>query len=116
MSPSKKQQFESIQKWSLKIINGRRNGVKLPSINFIRNRMCAIEVFKCLNGLAPTDFRRVKHSKETCGNEQNLLLPRVKSEAGRKTLAFKGVKIFNEVPSSLKSEIHPDVQELQQGC
>ena len=49
-------------------------------------------------------FQRVKHSKATRGNEQSLLLPRVKSEAGRKTFAFKGVKIFNEVPSSLKSE------------
>ena len=31
-------------------------------------------------------------------------MPRVKSEAGRKTFAFKGVKIFNKVPNSLKSE------------
>ena len=85
MSPSKKQRFESIQIRSLKIINGRRKSVKLPSINHIRNRMCAVEVFKCLNGLAPPDFmeyfQRVKHSKATRGNEHSLLLPRVKSEA-----------------------------------
>ena len=108
MSPSKKQQFESIQIRSLKIINGRRSSVKLPSINHIRNRMCAVEVFKCLNGLAPPDsmeyFKRVKHSKATRGNEHNLMLPRVKSEAGRKTFAFQGVKIFNKVPNKLKSE------------
>ena len=72
--------------------NGRRTGVKLPSVNHIRNRMCAVEVFKCLNGLAPPDFmeyfQRVKHCKSTRGNEHSLLLPRVKSEAGRKTFAF----------------------------
>ena len=108
MSPSKKQRFESIPIRSLKIINGRRNSVKLPSINHIRNRMCAVEVFKCLNGLAPPDFieyfQRLQHGKATRGNEHSLLLPRVKSEAGRKTFAFQGVKIFNKVPNKLKSE------------
>ena len=93
---------------SLKIINGRRNSVKLPSINRIRNRICAVEVFKCLNGLAPPDFmeyfQRVKHSKATRGNEHSLLLPRVKSEARRKTFTLQGVKIFNKVPNKLKSE------------
>ena len=61
--------------------------------------MCAVEVFKCLNSLAPPefmkDFQRVKHVKETRGNENSLLMPRVKSEAGRKTIAFQGAKIFN---------------------
>ena len=70
--------------------------------------MCAVEVFQCLNGLAPPDFmeyfQRVKHGKETRGNENSLLLPRVKSEAGRKTFAFQGAKIFNKVPNRLKRE------------
>ena len=90
MSPSKKQQFENIQMRSLKIINGRRNSVKLPSVNHIRNRMCAIEVFKCLNGLAPPNymkyFKRAQHCKGTRGNKHSLTLPRIKSEAGRKLL------------------------------
>ena len=70
--------------------------------------MYAVEVFKCLNRLAPPDFmeyfQRVKHSKATRGNELSLLLPRVKSEAGRKTFAFQGVKFFNKVPRKLQSE------------
>ena len=70
--------------------------------------MCAVEVFKCLNGLAPSDvmeyFQRVKHSKETRGNKNSLLLLRIKSEAGRKKFAFQGVKIVNKVPNRLKSE------------
>ena len=47
--PNKKHQFEKIQMRCLKIINGKRDSVKLPSINHIRNKMCAIEAFKCLN-------------------------------------------------------------------
>ena len=70
--------------------------------------MCAVEVFQCLNGLAPYDFmeylQRVKHGKKTHGNENSLLLRRVKSEAGRKTFAFQGSKIFNKVPNRLKKE------------
>ena len=41
----------------LKIINGKRNSVKLPSINHIRNKMCAIEMFKCWNGISPPDYK-----------------------------------------------------------
>ena len=41
---------------------------------------------------APPDFMEyfqgIKHYKETRGNEHSLLLPKVKSEAGRKTFAF----------------------------
>ena len=70
--------------------------------------MCAVEVFKFMNGLALPDFMEyfqpVKHSKATRGNEHNLLLPREKSEAGRGVFAFQGAKIFNKVPKKLKSE------------
>ena len=43
-SPNNKQQLEKIQMRCLKIINGKRNSVKLTSINHIRNKMCGIEV------------------------------------------------------------------------
>ena len=108
MSPNKKQQFEKILMRCLKIINGKRNSVKLPSINHIRNKMCAIEVFKCLNGISPPDykeyFKRLGHCKGTRGNDHSLLLPKVKSEAGRKTFGFLGAKIFNRLPNNMKTE------------
>ena len=70
--------------------------------------MCAVEVVKCLNGLAPPDlmeyFQHVQHSKATRGNEHTLLLPGVKSEAAWKTFAFQGVQMFTKVPKKLKSE------------
>ena len=90
------------------IINGKRNSVKLPSINHIRNKMCAIEVFKCLNGISPPDFKeylkRLGHCKGARGNGHSLLLPKVKSEAGRKTFGFLGAKIFNKLPNNMKTE------------
>ena len=44
MSPNKKQQFEKIQMRCLKIINGKRNSVKLPSINHIRKKCVQLKV------------------------------------------------------------------------
>ena len=69
--------------------------------------MCANEVFKCLNGTSPHDyetyFKHLDHCS-TSRNDHSLLLPKVKSEAGRKTLAFLGAKIFNKLPSHMKNE------------
>ena len=51
---SKKQRLETLQDRVTRIIDGNRKSEdKLPRINHIRNRLCALEVFKCLNGLAP---------------------------------------------------------------
>ena len=103
MSPNRKQQVEKIQMRCLKIINGKRNCVTLPSINHIRNKMCAIEVLKCLNGISPPDykeyFKRLGHCKGTRGNDHSLLLPKVKSEAGRKTLRFWVLKFSANFPT-----------------
>ena len=68
-------------------------------MSHIRNKMCTIEVFTCLNGVLPPDyekcFKRLDHCKGIRGNNHSLLLPKVKSEAGRNTFAFLGAKIFN---------------------
>ena len=92
----------------LKIINGKRDSVKLPSINNIKNKMFEIEVFKCLNGISPPDyteyFKRLDHCKSTRGNDHSLLLPKVKFEEGRKTFGFLGAKIFIKLPNNMKTE------------
>ena len=76
--------------------------MKLPSINHIRHKMCAIEVFKCFNGISPPEykeyFKRLDHCKSTRGNDHSLLLPKVKSEASRKPFGSLGVKIFKKLP------------------
>ena len=80
----------------------------LPSINHIRSKMCAIEVFKFLNGFLPLDyneyFKHLDHWKDTRGNDHSLLLPKLKSEADRKTFGFLGAKIFNKFPNNMKTE------------
>ena len=92
---------------ALKIVNGQSNTVQLPAVQQIRNRNCAVDVFKCLNGLAPPVyndyFTRTCHKKNTRSNNKNLVLPRVRSESGRKTFAFYGAKIFNSLPNDMKT-------------
>ena len=45
------------------------------------------------------------HCKGTRGNDHSLLLPKVRSEAGRKIFGFLGTKIFNKLPSNMKVEL-----------
>ena len=108
IADSRKQQFENIQMRALRIVNGQSNSVQLPTVQQIRNKNCAVDVFKCLNGLAPSVYKdyftRTCHTKSTRGNNKNLVLPRVRSESGRKTFAFYGAKIFNSLPNDMKTE------------
>ena len=81
------------------MINGNRHSVQLEKVSSIRNKMCALEVFKTLNGVSPhaflNYFTRVNHSQCTRANANNIVLLKVKSEAGKKALSFQGAKVFN---------------------
>ena len=70
--------------------------------------MCAIEVFKCLNGVSSPECEKyficLYHCKGTCRNDHSLLLPKVKSEAGRRTFAFLDARTLNKLPSNMKNE------------
>ena len=98
-SVTHKTQMENIQSRALRIINNNTNLVSLPTVNHTRNKRCALEVFKCLNGLAPRMFQdyftKISHFKETRGNNTNLVLPKVRTETGRETFAFQGSLIYN---------------------
>ena len=98
--------MEHIQLRASILINNPSTVNILPNINHQRNKRCAVEVFKCLNGLSPclfdNYFVKISHSKETRGNNKNLVLPRVRTEAGRKTFAFQGSAIFNRLPAEMK--------------
>ena len=65
-------------------------------------------VFKCLNGTVPTVLRncfpRMSHSKGTRGNKRDLILPKVKTECGRKSFGFQGALVFDKLPDDLKTE------------
>ena len=85
-------QFERIRKRVSNIIYGKSQRVNLPIVSHARNRKCVIEVFKCQNGLAPRIFTEyfkiIQHQKDTRGNSSSLLLPKVRTEAGRKSFLF----------------------------
>lgn len=106
IADSRKQKFENIQMRALRIVNGQSNSVQLPTVQQICNKNCAVHVFKCLNGLASSVYKdyftRTCHTRSTRGNNKNLVLPRVGSESERKTFAFYGAKIFNNLPNDMK--------------
>ena len=81
ISESRKQQFENIQIRALKIINRQNKSVGLLTVQQISHRNCTIEVFKCLNGLAPSVyidfFIRTNQTRNTRANNKNLILPEV---------------------------------------
>ena len=108
MAPSKKALSENIQKRALKVINGNRHSVKLEKVSSIRNKICALEVFKTLNGASPHAFQnyfvRVKHSQCTRANAKNVVLPKVRSKAGKMTFSFQGAKVFNRLNNEIKTE------------
>ena len=63
---------------------------------------------KCLNGIAPMAFHnyftRVSHSKCTRGNNKNIAIPKIRTEAGKKIFEYQGAIIFNKLSSDLKTE------------
>ena len=90
------------------MINGNRHSVKLEKVSSLRNKMCALEVFKTLNGVSPHAFQnyfaRVNHSQCTRANTKNIILPKVKSETGKKAFSFQGAKVFNKLTDEMKTE------------
>ena len=109
MTQSKKLRFEIFQDRAMRIINGnRKSDVKLPRINHLRNRLCALEVFKCLNGIVPKAFEnyftRNSHKMNTRNNNKSVVIPKVRTETGRKTFSFQGAKIFNKLSNNLQAE------------
>ena len=76
IADSRKQHFENIQMRALRIVNGQSNSVQLPTVQQIRNKNSAVDVFKYLNGLAPSVYKdyftRTCHTKSTRGNNKNL--------------------------------------------
>ena len=93
---------------AIKVIKGNRHSVQLEKVSSIRNKMCALEVFKTLNGVSPHTFQnhftRVNHSQCPRANAKNIVLPEVKSEAGKKAFSIQGAKVFNKLTDEMKTE------------
>ena len=80
------------------------------SIENIRKRQIATDVFKAINKIGPScfhnTFQRFEHSYRTRGNKSIIRLPKVKTEFCRKSFKFQGARIFNELPPDMKNEIY----------
>ena len=72
--------------------------ISLEKVSSIRNEMCALEVFKSLNGVSPHAFQiyftKINHSQGTRANTKNIVLPKVKTEPGKKAFSFEGAKFL----------------------
>ena len=61
--------------------------------------------FKCLKGspqCLKDHFKAFRTIHNTRGSGKNLMLPKVRTETARKSLYFKGSKLFNDIPYEMK--------------
>ena len=75
----------------------------------MQNIQCADFVFRCLSKTAPADvfhdhFEKVDHQKATRVNGRNLKIPKVKTESATRGFYYSGVRIYNALPTHLKTE------------
>ena len=92
---SAKKKLQLIQDRVDKIIAPTNNTtLKMDTLVQIPKKRVSINMFKPLNDTCPPPlqsmFQRFDHSKDTQGNGSRLRLPKVKTEASRKTFACQG--------------------------
>ena len=62
----------------------------------MKDKRCVIEVFKCINGLAPTVFENYfceqNHAKGTRGDNESLVVPPIRTEAAERFYITKEPK------------------------
>ena len=94
-----------------KIVNPKAKKTSLDSIEKIRNTRVAIDVFKSLHNLIPEDlnahFKRCEHEINTRGNGSCVVvvLPKMRTETGKKSFAYQGAHIFNRLEKTTRDEI-----------
>ena len=109
ISDSTAARFQKIQDRTHKVVLGKRERSKTwETVTCKRNRLCVLEVFKCLNGIAPIIsnqyLSKIPHQKHTRRNNSLLKIPKVQTEAERKTFAFQGARRFNQLDASATNE------------
>ena len=108
--------IEKIQKRCLRIILNDyesdyetllRNSNK-PTMEIRRLRTLAVEIFKTLNEINPPYMKNIFRPKENAKVRQNdIIVKRTNtSRFGAQSLRSLGPKIWNNLPSNIKSETH----------
>lgn len=98
--------FENLHSRAKRIIG--ESTKSWPSIAVQHKRKISVDVFKCIHGIdANTPFPKyevISHSINTRGNKSMIRLPKIKSEAGRKSSYYQGAYIFNSMSGTLRNE------------
>ena len=101
-------ELQNLEERANKIIFGKGVRNMWMSLENRRHMDAAIKVFKCIHDLLPLTscfrFSTLNHSRNTRGSRLNLVLPKVKTESGKKTFAFQGAKLYNKLTRELKEE------------
>ena len=86
--------LQYIQNRAAKIVNPKAKIMSWDSIERIRNTRVAIDVFESLRNLLPGDrngyFKRCEHEINTIGNGSCVVLPKIRTEAGKRSFAYQG--------------------------
>ena len=94
--------FESLLRRAKHIIKTRK---KWSTFVTQRKQKVAIDVFKAVNDITvDSNYKLVSHSINTRGNRSKLVLPSIKTEAGRKLMYYQGALVFNSLPSNIREE------------
>lgn len=97
---------DTLQKIQNRADRMTNRGDNTTSITDLRNLKIVVEVFKSLQSIEPVylSFDRISHQRNTRGNKSLLRLPRMRTESGKKSMAFRGAKLFNQLPKELREE------------
>ena len=101
--------FEQLQRSAIKIIHNQPKKCKECGFMTIQNQKkfkAATQIFKCLQGTAVPNLtsyiEKVDHKYNTRGNSSTLRLPKVRTEAARKSFQFQGLSCYNELPIDIR--------------
>ena len=102
--------LESIQERASRIITQSGHvQLQMDSLETIRKRRSAVDVFKSINysethSDSEIRFERLVHQKNTRGDASFVKLPKVRTSFGKKPFAYQGALMFNELDKSLRDE------------
>ena len=81
-----------------KIVLSRHTDVEWKPISNIINQKTILDVHEAIQRISPPVFhdyfKFFNHGKNTREDGCSLIVPRIKTEAGKKTLKFQGCKLF----------------------
>eukprot|EP00112_Aurelia_sp_Birch-Aquarium-sp1_P005543 Seg1632.4 transcript_id=Seg1632.4/GoldUCD/mRNA.D3Y31 product="hypothetical protein" protein_id=Seg1632.4/GoldUCD/D3Y31 len=102
--------FENLQARAIKIIHRRPEYDKECGFMtiFIQKKFKAdLLIFKCLQGTTIANFAsygdRINHNYGTRGNKATLRIPKVRTEAAKKSFWFQGPSCYNQLPIDIRS-------------